>query len=472
MLEERILGECLMLFCPKDDTLPKDYPDELTSSEVSSYLSYLNDYAERLSTFTYHIHYVQNYPAYHTEVARIKNLENTRGPLIENKDLCAKFVKNVTDTRDALHLPFYQLRLYLQPDIFRMTSLDDLAAIMDTDKWKFFITKIREIMVQVFPDAATNEIDEMTKLMHDSFFRPLESSQEWKVYDKINSALLDIWTKTIKSVMPKRLHYICPENYIRCARMVDQGSKNCPRVWECSSCMKEMGNITTIFSPKIYHKDINPATIESINQVYPEFWQDYNGDHILRAYQVVREEKRKAPYIKGLKPPQLEETTESEPEYFPYLVEHEWGRPIGQVRDQEAMEPYLKHFRSLRKDQEWNHAEIIRRSLTVKPSQKVPIVCDSKMYSVSDKDLDKKERNEDSESSSRSSETDESDDSSEDIPFAPIQNINWGEFSKCVSSSSEESHDDSKLPANAIFVEQELHEQEEGTEDVAEYFSL
>ncbi|KAI1727341.1 hypothetical protein Ddc_04642 [Ditylenchus destructor] len=36
MLEERILGECLMLFCPKDDTLPKDYPDELTSSEVSS----------------------------------------------------------------------------------------------------------------------------------------------------------------------------------------------------------------------------------------------------------------------------------------------------------------------------------------------------------------------------------------------------------------------------------------------------
>ncbi|KAI1705155.1 hypothetical protein Ddc_15862 [Ditylenchus destructor] len=62
--------------------------------------------------------------------------------------------------------------------------------------------------------------------------------------------------------------------------------------WECDHCKIDVGNITTIFTPHIFHSYVNPSDVETINRMNPEFWQQYGGDHISRSYQIVRGEKR------------------------------------------------------------------------------------------------------------------------------------------------------------------------------------
>ncbi|KAI1717066.1 hypothetical protein DdX_06794 [Ditylenchus destructor] len=281
-LEERILSECLMLFCNTEN-----YPDELTDSHVT-------DILDELRQIGLGKRVVCNY---------------SRGTQ------CGKFKEQVQRGRELRHLPFYELRLYLQADIFRMRDADPpLSSDEVRVKWAFIETKIRELLATVFPSLTQTELASYVIAVKRSFFHPSgpdsEFPEDFEAFEKINSAKpfwkngQNVWTKTMEDLMPKRLKYICPRNYANYTQLVKKLGHNeycrdklktegfsveingtplfgkkvvkkSRKIWECEICSQNplIGNIPTIFEPEIYHHNGSEDFME------PDFWDKVPKSH-------------------------------------------------------------------------------------------------------------------------------------------------------------------------------------------------
>ncbi|KAI1700080.1 hypothetical protein DdX_16948 [Ditylenchus destructor] len=256
-LEERILGECLMLFCNKDE-----YPGELTDYDVAVCLEYLKQYGRGIDIAPNDL-----------DKERLSKFEEQ---IIMSRVLAIDPHQVSGCVQNPVLVPFYQVRLELQPDIYRLRSKEGNMYTEENlaQKWEFITNKIRCLFGVAFPDLTDIELDKYVQVLLNSLFAPIKDDDEESIviFNKINAAEFrhGVWmgrewaTQIIEKVMPKRLNYVCPRKWIeyQLEHPWAKAEYSTNIFQKCLKCEEVAGNTMTIFTPKVYLPCCSPDIIE------------------------------------------------------------------------------------------------------------------------------------------------------------------------------------------------------------------